>query len=55
MGRMELLPGVKIPKVLHNSVAELAGVRNGDVVVAVGGQAISNSAEAVNRLVQYIK
>ncbi len=50
-----MLPGVKVPKIVSGSVAEAAGMRRGDVIVAVGDRPISNSRENVNRLVQYIK
>jgi S1-C subfamily serine protease len=55
MGVTNLLPGVKVPKLVAGSVAELAGMRKGDVIVAVGDHPISSSRENVNRLVQYIK
>lgn len=55
MGRTQLLPGVKIPKVISGSVAEAAGLQRGDVVVAVGDQPVSAGRDTVNRLVQYIK
>ena len=55
MGETSVLPGVKVPKIVPGSVAELAGMKKGDVIVAVGDRPISNSRENVNRLVQYIK
>ncbi len=55
MGMTNLLPGVTIPKLVPGSVAELAGMRKGDVVIAVGDLPISSSRDNVNRLVQYIK
>lgn len=55
MGRTQLLPGVKVPKVIPGSVAEAAGLKRGDIVVAVGDQSLSASRDTVNHLVQYIK
>lgn len=55
MGETSILPGVKVPKIVSGSVAELAGMKKGDVIVAVGDRPISNNRENVNRLVQYIK
>ena len=55
MGVTQLLPGVQIPKIVPGSVAEAAGMRKGDVIVALGDRPISSSRENVNRLVQYIK
>ncbi len=55
MGVTNLLPGVKVPKLVPGSVAEAAGMRKGDVIVAVGDRPISSSRDNVNRLVQYIK
>lgn len=55
MGRTQLLPGVKIPKVIPGSVAEASGLQRGDIVIGVGDQPVSAGRETVNRLVQYIK
>lgn len=55
MGETSILPGVKVPKVIPGSAAELSGMRKGDVIVAIGDRPISNNRENVNRLVQYIK
>ena len=55
MAQPQYLPGVRIPKVVPGSVAEAAGIRRGDVVIAVGDRPISNSRESVNSLLRYIK
>ena len=55
MAQPQYLPGVRIPKVVSGSVAEAAGIRKGDVVIAVGDRPISNSRESVNSLLRYIK
>jgi len=50
-------PGVRIPQIAldTSAVAQRAGLRAGDVILAVDGQALAPGKEAVNRVVEAIQ
>ena len=57
VGQLELtyLPGVKVPTLLGVSAAQRAGVRAGDIIMAVDGQPVTPTADSVGNLVDKIK
>ncbi len=57
VGQLEqtYLPGVRVPVLLGVSAAERAGVRVGDVILAVDGEEVAPTASAVSRMVERIR
>ena len=57
VGQLEqtYLPGVRVPVLLGVSAAERAGVRAGDIILAVDGEVVAPTADSVSRLVNRIK
>ncbi|MGF1480992.1 MAG: RIP metalloprotease RseP [Cyanophyceae cyanobacterium] len=48
-------PGVSVPQVMEQSAASAAGLEDGDLIVAVDGQELGASREAITRLRQTIQ
>ncbi len=57
VGQLEqtYLPGVRVPILLGVSAAERAGVRAGDIILAIDGEVVAPTADSVSRLVNKIK
>ena len=53
--RTEYLPGVEVPLVLADSAGERGGLRQGDVILALDGQAIQGGRDHVDEVVSSIK
>lgn len=49
------LPGVAVPELLPISAARDAGLREGDIIIAVDGETVAASATSVNRTVARIR
>ena len=49
-----ILPGVRVPEVLRNSIAEKAGLKRGDIITRIAGEAVPAEPRAVANVVSII-
>lgn len=52
---LDFLPGVLAPQVVKASAAYRAGVRAGDIILGINGEALPPSARSVRRVVDVIR
>ena len=55
MAQSTWLPGVRVPDVNVGSVAEVAGVRRGDIIARLDGQDVLPAPTAVQAVIQAIQ